>query len=61
MAAKYINEEIWKKVEKKLVEAVIETKQSWKDADILRVILEIGLENVNKEDYWNHIRSKENS
>lgn len=58
MATKHINDKTWAQVEKKLVEAVVETKTSMKDSEILKLLIEVGIKNVKKEDYWDLAKNK---
>lgn len=51
MPVKHIPEAIWRKVEKELVKAVIETKKPVKESQILEVILKVGIKNVTTKDY----------
>ena len=43
MPVKHIDEETWRKVEKKTVEAVIATKKSVKEGEMLKRLILIGL------------------
>lgn len=58
MPSKFIPDDVWERSEAILVEAVVETKQSFKDADILRLLIELGIEKVTKEDYRNFADKK---
>lgn len=58
MPSKFIPDDVWERAEAILVEAVVETKQSFKDADILRLLIELGIEKVTKEDYRNFADKK---
>ena len=49
MPVKHIPEAIWRKVEKELVKAVIETKKPVKESQILEVILKVGIKNITKK------------
>lgn len=58
MPTKHIDNVTWSKVEKELVKAVLATKQGFKEAEILKIVIEKGLETVNDEDYLKHISDK---
>lgn len=51
MPTKHIDDVTWRKVEKKTVEAVIKTQQSIKDTEMLKWLINKGLENITEEDY----------
>ena len=51
MATKHIPDSTWRKVEKETVKAVIETKMSIKDTEMLNWLIIKGLEIIEKEDY----------
>ena len=49
MPVKHIDEETWRKIEKKTVEAVIETKKSIKEGQMLKRLILIGLKHYDEE------------
>lgn len=51
MATKHIKDTTWKKVEKMTVKAVIETKTSIKETEMLDYLITIGLERFEEEDF----------
>jgi len=58
MPTKHIDDVTWRKIEKELVKAVIATQKPLKDADILRILIKKGLENINEEDYIELVKKK---
>lgn len=52
MPSKHIDEKVWRRVERKTVEAVIATKLNIKDTEMLKWLILKGLENIDKEDYF---------
>lgn len=51
MATKHVKDNTWKKVEEKTVKAVIETKTSIKETEMLDFLINLGLERFREEDY----------
>jgi hypothetical protein len=51
MPTKHIDEETWKKVEKKMVDVVIETKRSIKEGKLLKQLILIGLKHYDEEQF----------
>lgn len=51
MPTKHIDEETWKKVEKKMVDVVIETKKSIKEGKLLKQLILIGLKHYDEEQF----------
>ncbi len=51
MATKHIKDTTWKKVEKMTVKAVIETKTSIKETEMLDYLINLGLEKFEEEDF----------
>lgn len=49
MPTKHIDDETWRKVEKKTVQAVIETKKSIKESEMLKRLILIGLKHYDDE------------
>jgi hypothetical protein len=58
MPTKHIDDVTWRKVEKEHVKAVIATQKSLKDTDILRVLINKGLEVITEDDYEKLIKKK---
>lgn len=56
MTVKNINDVTWAKVEKEIVKAVLVTKRGVKDSEILRLLIEKGIENIKEDDYKKLIR-----
>ncbi|EJU9865822.1 hypothetical protein N5N55_001451 [Vibrio vulnificus] len=57
MATKHIKDSTWRAVERKTVEAVIETKMNIKDTEMLDYLINLGLKSFSKEDY-NKVKSQ---
>lgn len=51
MPTKHIDEQVWRLVEKKTVEAVVETKSSIKPTEMLKWLILKGLEDITEDDY----------
>lgn len=51
MATKHIKDTTWTKVEKMTVKAVIETKTSIKETEMLDYLINLGLEKFAEEDF----------
>lgn len=58
MPTKHIDDITWRKVEKELVKAVVSTQTSIKDVDILRILINVGIKNIDKSDYKELVKSK---
>lgn len=58
MPTKHIDDVTWRKIEKEHVKAVIATQKSLKDADILRILINKGLETIKEEDYIELVKKK---
>lgn len=58
MPTKHIDEPTWRKIEKQLVKAVTVTKRGFKDAEILKIIINKGIQNISEEDYLEYIKNK---
>lgn len=58
MPTKHIDEPTWRKIEKQLVKAVTVTKRGFKDAEILKIIINKGIENISEDDYLEYIKKK---
>lgn len=51
MATKHIDEETWRKVEKKTMEAIIELKRPVKDTKVLKLLILKGIKEIKAEDW----------
>ena len=51
MPTKHIPDDTWRKVESETVKAVIKTKRSIKDTEMLNILILKGLESIEDEDY----------
>lgn len=51
MPTKHIDDTTWRKVEVETVRAVVTSKSSLKDTEILRLLIEKGIEAIEEEDY----------
>lgn len=51
MPTKHIDDATWRKVEKETVKAVVATQRSLKDTDILKILINKGLEHITEDDY----------
>lgn len=60
MPTKHIDDATWRKVEKELVNAVVATKTGFKDADIIKILLNKGISEITEEDYIDYIKTKKN-
>lgn len=58
MPAKHIDENTWEKIKSEHVRAVILTKASLKDTEVMRLLIQVGLEHVKDEDYFKLASSK---
>lgn len=58
MPTKHIDEQVWRLVEKKTVEAVVETKISIKPTEMLKWLILKGLEDIREEDYAKFRKAK---
>jgi len=58
MPSKHIDDVTWRKVEKETVKAVLKTQRSIKDTEILKVLINKGLEHITEEDYLKIIKKK---
>ena len=58
MPSKHIDDQTWRKVEKATVEAVVLTKVSLKDTEILKLLIKKGLESIQPEDYMDLAKKK---
>ncbi len=51
MPSKHIDDVTWRKVEKETVKAVVATQKTFKDTEMLKILINKGLENIEEEDY----------
>ncbi|QPB42576.1 hypothetical protein [Rodentibacter haemolyticus] len=58
MPSKHIDEHTWKKVQDETVKAVILTKTSLKDTEILKILIKKGLEHITDNDYLEFAQKK---
>lgn len=58
MPTKHIDENTWKKVQDETVKAVILTKTSIKETEMLQILIKKGLESMTDEDYIKYVRNK---
>lgn len=58
MPSKHIDDFTWKKVQEETVKAVILTKTSIKDTEILKILIKKGIENITDEDYIKYSQKK---
>ena len=58
MATKHIKDATWKKVETMTVKAVIETKTSIKETEMLDFLIKLGLERFKETDFQNIKKTK---
>jgi hypothetical protein len=59
MPSKHIDDQTWRKVEKATVDAVVLTKCSIKDTEILKLLIKKGLEPVKEADYLELAKKKQ--
>ena len=58
MPTKHIDDITWRKVEKELVKAVVSTQTSIKDVDILKILINVGIKNIDISDYKELVKRK---
>lgn len=58
MPTKHIDDATWRKVEKEVVKAVIATKKGFKDAEIIKILLNKGIEEITEDDYIKYSNTK---
>lgn len=58
MPSKHIDDRVWRMVEKKTVEAVIQSKLNIKDTEMLKWLIQKGLETIKEEDYYRYKSKK---
>lgn len=59
MPSKHVDDETWRKVEKETVKAVVATQRALKDTDMLRILINKGLEHITEDDYRKMAKKKE--
>ncbi len=59
MPSKHIDDETWRKVEKETVKAVVATQRALKDTDMLRILINKGLEHITEDDYRKMTKKKD--
>lgn len=60
MPSKHIDDITWKKIQNETVRAVVLTKTSLKDTEILKTLIQIGIANITDDDYIKLARKKSN-
>ncbi|QWZ64744.1 hypothetical protein [Aeromonas sp. FDAARGOS 1417] len=58
MPTKHIDDNTWRKVETETVKAVVATKTSLKDTEVLKLLILKGLQEIKEEDYIAYINKK---
>lgn len=58
MPTKHIDDATWRKVETETVKAVVATKTSLKDTEVLKLLIMKGLQEIKEEDYVAYINKK---
>ncbi|WP_461603924.1 hypothetical protein [Aeromonas salmonicida] len=58
MPTKHIDDATWRKVEIETVKAVIATKTSLKDTEVLKILIQKGLQEIQEQDYLSYIKKK---
>jgi len=58
MPTKHIDHTTWRKVETETVKAVVATKTSLKDTEVLKLLILKGLQEIKEEDYIDFINKK---
>lgn len=58
MPTKHIDDATWRKVETETVKAVVATKTSLKDTEVLKLLILKGLQEIREEDYVAYINKK---
>ncbi|MDH3001500.1 repressor [Chelonobacter oris] len=61
MPTKHIDDLTWKRVQEEHVRAVVLTKTSFKDTEILKLLIRKGLENIQNDDYLKFALAKNKS
>lgn len=60
MPTKHIDNLTWERIQKEHVKAVIATKTSFKDTEILKMLINKGLEYISESDYKAFAEQKKN-
>jgi len=58
MPTKHIDEKTWKYVSDATIKAIIQTKEHFKESDILRMLITKGFESITEDDYEKEARKK---
>lgn len=58
MPTKHIDDATWRKVESETVKAVVATKTSLKDTEVLKLLILKGLQEIGEADYIAYINKK---
>lgn len=58
MPSKHIDNELWKQIQEKHIQMVIETKTSLNDTDVLKAIIKKGLDVITNDDVLKNIKKK---
>ncbi|BCK63184.1 hypothetical protein BWQ95_22710 [Aeromonas hydrophila] len=58
MPSKHIDDSTWRRVESETVKAVIATRTSLKDTEILKLLILKGLECITEDDYRQYLKEK---
>lgn len=58
MPSKHIDNSTWRRVESETVKAVIATRTSLKDTEILKLLILKGLECITEDDYRQYLKEK---
>lgn len=58
MPTRHIDDKTWDKVREKTVDAVLETRESFKESEMLKMLILKGIHNITKEDFRAHLENK---
>ncbi|ARW82150.1 hypothetical protein [Aeromonas salmonicida] len=58
MPSKHIDDSTWRRVESETVKAVIATRTSLKDTEILKLLILKGLDCITEDDYRQYLKEK---
>jgi len=61
MPVKHIPDDIWRRIERETVKAVIETRETVKEGRVLNWLILRGLKDIEPEDYRDLVRKPEKS
>lgn len=61
MPSKHIDDLTWKKVQEETVKAVISTRTSIKETEMLKILIQKGLKNITENDYIEYANKKSQS